>query len=130
MKNLKLAEHLADASWSTFVRLLEYKAGWNNKCIIKNNRFYPRLKTCCECGYIHQDLLHSQRKRTCPNGYVLDSDLHLSKNILEEGLRIIGAELSDYTSRAPDKTSERGLEVLTSQAHWSLAKGGSLCKKY
>ena len=123
MANHKLAKHIADASWGTFVRLLEYKASWNDKRIIKINRFYPSSKTCNECGYIHQTLHLSERQWTCPNGHILDRDFNASKNILEEGIRIIGAELSDYTGRALNKTSEKEHRALKSEAHWSLANG-------
>ncbi|GAB3019308.1 IS200/IS605 family element RNA-guided endonuclease TnpB [Niabella terrae] len=123
MANHKLAKHIADASWGSFVRLLEYKASWNDKRIIKINRFYPSSKTCNECGYIHQTLHLSERQWTCPNGHILDRDFNASKNILAEGIRIIGAELSDYTGRALNKTSEKEHRALKSEAHWSLANG-------
>ncbi|UKJ07620.1 transposase [Solitalea lacus] len=102
---------------------LEYKASWNDKRIVKINRFYPSSKTCNECGYIHQDLTLSERIWTCPNGHTLDRDINASKNILEEGLRIIGAELSDNTGRALNKTSEKKHKALKSEAHLSLANG-------
>ncbi|UKJ06894.1 transposase [Solitalea lacus] len=123
MTNHKLAKHIADASWGTFVKLLAYKASWNDKRIVKINRFYPSSKTCNECGYIHQDLNLSERIWTCPNGHTLDRDINASKNILEEGLRIIGAELSDNTGRALNKTSEKKHKALKSEAHLSLANG-------
>ena len=94
VKNHKLAKHISDASWGNFVRLLEYKADWNDKQIVKINRWYPSSKTCCECGWINQDLNLSIREWTCKNGHVLDRDLNASKNILKEGLKIYGQELS------------------------------------
>lgn len=72
--------NISDASWGTFVRLLEYKANWNDKQIIKINRWYPSSKTCCECGWINQDLNLSIREWTCKNGHVLDRDLNAAKN--------------------------------------------------
>jgi putative transposase len=123
MANRKLAKHIADASWGTFVRLLEYKAEWNNKQVVKTGRFYPSSKTCNECGHIHQDLNLSERTWTCPNGHILDRDLNASKNILDEGLRIIGRELSDYTDGGSDKTSEKKRKPVKSEAHLSLANG-------
>lgn len=123
MANHKLAKHIADASWGTFVRLLEYKASWNDKRIVKINRFYPSSKTCNECGYVHQGLTLSERTWTCPNGHSLDRDLNASKNILEEGLTIMGAELSHYTDGGLNKTSEKKRKPMNSEAHWSLAKG-------
>jgi putative transposase len=123
MANHKLAKHIADASWSTFVGLLEYKASWNDKRIVKINRFYPSSKTCNECGYVHQGLTLAERTWTCPNGHILNRDVNASKNILEEGLRIMGAELSHYTDGALNKTSEKKHKAMKSEAHWSLANG-------
>jgi putative transposase len=54
---------------------LEYKADWNDKQIVKINRWYPSSKTCCECGWINQDL-------------------NAAKNILNEGLKIYRQELA------------------------------------
>jgi len=115
--NRKLAKHIGDASWGIFIRLLEYKADWNSKRVVKINRFYPSSKTCNECGYIHHNLTLSERTWTCPNDHILDRDINASKNILEEGLRIIGAELSDYTDGGSDKTSEKKHKPMKSEAH-------------
>jgi putative transposase len=97
MANRKLAKHIGDASWGTFIRLLEYKADWNDKKVVKINRFYPSSKTCNECGWINHGLQLSEREWTCPNGHTLNRDMNAAKNILKEGLNIIGAELSDNT---------------------------------
>jgi putative transposase len=94
IKNRKLSKHIADASWGTFVRFVEYKADWNNKTVVKVNRWYPSSKTCNVCGYINQDLNLSIREWTCKNGHKLDRDLNASKNILKEGLKIYGEELA------------------------------------
>lgn len=108
IKNHKLAKHIADASWGTFVGLLEYKADWNNKQIIKINRFYPSSKTCCECGWINQDLNLSVREWTCKNGHILDRDLNAAKNILKEGLKILNsAGTVENTGGAINKTSAK-----------------------
>jgi len=105
VKNHKLAKHISDAAWGTFVNMLEYKADWNDKQIIKVGRFYPSSKTCHECGWINQDLNLSMREWTCKNGHVLDRDLNAAKNILNEGLKIISAGTVDYTGGAINKTS-------------------------
>jgi len=95
VKNHKLAKHISDASWGTFVKLLEYKAGWNDKQVIKINRFYPSSKTCCECGWINQGLILSTREWTCKScGVLHDRDINAAKNILKEGLKIYGQGLS------------------------------------
>jgi len=96
IKNHKLAKHIADASWGTFVRFIEYKADWNNKQVVKINRFYPSSKTCNICGYINQDLNLSIREWTCPKcSTILDRDENASINILREGLKIFGKGLAN-----------------------------------
>lgn len=129
VKNHKLAKHISDASWGTFVRLLEYKADWNDKQIVKINRFYPSSKTCCECGWINQDLNLSIREWTCKNGHVLDRDLNAAKNILKEGLRsiedikIISSGTGDYTGGDSNKTLVTKRKSVKPEAHLSLANG-------
>ena len=120
MANHKLAKHIADTSWGTFLRLLEYKAHWNDKKVIKINRFYPSSKTCNECGWIHHGLQLSEREWTCPNDHTLDRDINAAKNILREGLNIIGAELSDNTCGGSTKTSEKKHKPMKQEAHRSL----------
>ena len=122
MSNRKLSKHIADVSWGTFVRLLEYKADWNDKQIVKINRFYPSSKTCCECGWINQDLNLSIREWTCKNGHVLDRDLNAAKNILKEGLKIISSGTGDYTGGDGVRSSNTQLSVKP-EAHLSLANG-------
>ncbi len=123
MANRKLAKHISDASWGIFVRLLEYKAGWNNKQVVKINRWYPSSKTCNECGWIHQDLNLFEREWTCPNGHVLDRDINASKNILKEGLKIISSGTGDYTCGDLNKTSVKKRKSVKQEAHLSLANG-------
>jgi putative transposase len=88
IKNHKLSKHIADASWSKFIELLTYKAEWNDKEIVKIDRFFPSSKTCSCCGYINQNLNLSMREWTCPSCKTkLDRDLNASKNILKEGYK-------------------------------------------
>lgn len=94
IKNHKLSKHIADASWGNFVTLLQYKCDWYGKELIKVNRFYPSSKTCNVCGCINQDLNLSIREWICSNGHKLDRDHNAAKNILKEGLKIYGQELS------------------------------------
>jgi putative transposase len=118
LRNRKLSRHIADASWSTFVRLLEYKAEWNNKRVVKVNRFYPSSKTCHECGYIHQDLKLSERTWTFPNGHTLDRDENAAKNILREGLNLLSSGTGDYTCRAQIRPLRKA-QALKQGVHWS-----------
>jgi putative transposase len=99
IKNHKLAKHIADASWSNFITLLTYKAEWNDKQIVKIDRFFPSSKTCNYCGYINQNLKLSMREWTCPSCHTkLDRDLNASKNILKEGYKILSSGTDDYRS--------------------------------
>ena len=125
--NHRLAKHISDASWGTFVRLLEYKADWNDKQIVKVNRWYPSSKTCCECGWINQELKLSTREWTCKNGHILDRDINAAKNILKEGLKILNsAGTVENTGGAINKTSEKKHKAVKPEANPSpLAWVGS-----
>jgi putative transposase len=97
VKNHKLAKHISDASWGKFISMLEYKAEWNDKQIIKIDRFFPSSKTCNCCGYVNQHLKLDIREWICPSCKTkLDRDLNASKNILKEGIKNISSGTDDY----------------------------------
>jgi len=99
VQNPKLAKHIADASWGSFVTMLQYKADWNDKTIVKIDRWFPSSKTCSCCGNINQKLELSDRYWACSNcGSELDRDINAATNILNEGLKIHSAGIVDYTS--------------------------------
>jgi len=104
MKNRKLSKHIADASWGNFVNLLQYKADWYNRKIVKIDRWYPSSKTCNVCGWINQDLTLKDREWICGNGHKLDRDHNAAKNILKEGLKIYRQGLA-ITKVENDKTT-------------------------
>ncbi|PCS22712.1 Mobile element protein [Candidatus Enterovibrio escicola] len=52
--NVKLAKHIADESWSEFLRQLKYKAEWARRTIAEVDRFFPRSKRCSCCGFVHE----------------------------------------------------------------------------
>ena len=93
VKNHRLAKSISDASWSEFVRQLEYKAVWYEKRVVKIDRFFPSSQTCSTCGVKWggtKDL--SVREWTCPSCQAQhDRDHNAAKNILNEGLRMLSA---------------------------------------
>ena len=124
VKNHKLAKHIEDASCGTFINYLQYKADWNNKQIIKIDRFYPSSQTCSDCGYVNKQVKDlSVREWTCPNcGCKHDRDVNAATNILKEGLRDISAGTVDYTA-GDDVRLPSGKQLsVKAEAAWSSAK--------
>lgn len=98
MRNHRLAQSITDAGWGIFIEMLQYKANWNDKQVVKVDRFYPSSKTCNHCGYVKEDLTLIDRYWTCPNcRAAIDRDFNAAQNILDEGLRKISAGTVDYT---------------------------------
>jgi len=88
VKNHCLAQAISDVSWSTFVTMLEYKADWYGKNILRIGRFAPSSKTCSSCGYINKKLTLKDREWTCPKcNSILDRDVNAAINIKSFALK-------------------------------------------
>jgi putative transposase len=88
VRNHNLAQAISDVSWSTFVTMLEYKADWYGKNILRIGRFAPSSKTCNCCGHINKELTLKDRSWTCPKcNSVLDRDVNASINIKSFALK-------------------------------------------
>ena len=88
----RLATRVTDASFAKFVSMLEYKAEWYGRKIIKIDRFYPSTQLCSGCGYKNESIKGLSglkfREWICPEcGEVHDRDLNAARNILKEGIR-------------------------------------------
>ena len=82
IKNHCLALSIADASWGSFVRKVEYKCEWQGKNFIQIGTFSPSSKRCSSCGYIYKELTLDMREWTCPEcGTVHDRDVNGAKSV-------------------------------------------------
>ena len=94
LKNHTLAKSIADASWSEFRRMLEYKADWHVKVIVVIDAFYPSSQICNRCESKNEAVKDlNVRSWTCPvcHMYHPDRDFNSAINILKEGIRILKA---------------------------------------
>jgi putative transposase len=88
LKNHTLAQAIQDAGWGMFVTMLEYKAKWQGKNIMKIGTFEPSSKTCSCCGHINKELTLKDREWTCKGcGTLLNRDVNAAINIKNFALR-------------------------------------------
>ena len=116
VRNHKLSKSISDASWYSFVSMLTYKAEWNDKKVVKIDRFYPSSQTCSVCGYLNKDTKKlSIREWECPSCHAHhDRDVNAAINILRVGLK-------QYTSAGTaDYTGGEGARAVLSESHSSV----------
>jgi putative transposase len=90
LEKKQLSKEISDVSWSKFFQMLQYKADWYGKEVIKVNRYYASSKTC-GCGVKNENLKLSDRVWTCNScGTTNNRDELASQNILKEGRRSLG----------------------------------------
>ncbi len=85
VKNHKLAKHINDASWNSFIRMLSYKAVRSGGQFVKVN---PRntSKTCSNCGAIKEMPLSERQFQCFKCGFACHRDLNASINIRRVGM--------------------------------------------
>ncbi len=113
MKNHKLAQAIADASWYELVRQLEYKCQWYGRTLVKIDRWFPSSKRCGNCGHVVDALPLDVRLLCCPEcGTHHDRDINAANNILAAGLAVIvcGANVrpDGHKSKGQLRNSRKG----------------------
>lgn len=104
------ARHVADSGWAEFIRMLDYKLKDRGKFLIRTGKWFASSKICHECSYLYHELKLSERSWVCPVcGEKHDRDVNASRNIRDEGLRILrsrqrtfspkGSKIKPYYSR-------------------------------
>ena len=82
LKNHRLAKPLSDASLSSLLAMLKYKAERLGVKIVEADTFYPSSKTCSACGSKNSDLSLSDRTYHCSDcGHTQDRDLNAAINL-------------------------------------------------
>jgi len=108
VKNHHLAKSISDASWSKFVDFLTYKANWYGRHTVRVDRFFPSSQECHDCGYRNTELTLKDRVWTCPVcGTHHDRDENASDVLMNEGLRILGQELPEFTPVEKSSVDDR-----------------------
>lgn len=111
LKNHCLAGAISDVSWSKFTSMLNYKAEWYGKDVVKVSRFFASSKTC-ECGVKNDNLKLSDREWVCEAcGLVNSRDLLAANNILKEGRRSLG-DLTDVEAEVAKPMKRLELNVI------------------
>ena len=91
----RLAKSVADAGWSTLVRLLEEKATRCHRTVVRVSRWFPSSRLCSVCGFNSGSKPLAVRSWTCTQcGITHDRDLNAARNILVEG-RMVAAGLAE-----------------------------------
>ena len=98
-RNHHLSKSINDASWGSFISMLTYKAEWNDKKVVKVDRYFPSSQTCNVCGYVNKQIKDlSVRDWECPHCHTHhDRDINAAINILRFGLNNTSSGTVDYT---------------------------------
>ena len=98
-ENKNISSILQSTGLASLVEKIKYKCEWHDKEFIQISRWFPSSKKCHNCGYINHDL-KDEKHRTCPQcGKNHNRDINASKNILQEGTRILREKIMNLWCR-------------------------------
>ena len=85
-----IAKCLNENPIGEIIRVLKYKAIWNNKKVIEIDRYYPSSQICSVCNHQNKEVKNlSIRSWECPKcGRIHDRDVNAAINIMWKGLNI------------------------------------------
>ena len=90
LQDKDLAKSISDASWSEFLRQLEYKSAWRGRTFVQIDQWFASSQICSACQHIDGKKELEIREWACSNcGAFHDRDINAARNILNEGLRIL-----------------------------------------
>ena len=83
-----MAKGLSENPISEIIRVLKYRANFNNKRLIQIDRFYPSSQICSVCDYQNKEVKDlSIRKWECPVCHTRHNrDYNAAVNIMFKGL--------------------------------------------
>lgn len=111
MEKKELSRLISDASWGLLTTMLEYKAKWYGREIIKIDTYFPSSKMCSSCGNIKQDLKLSDRVYKCSNcDLKIDRDYNATLNIKNSGIKI---PLEPVESKVTNSMNQELKDLLT-----------------
>lgn len=90
VKNPYLARQIHDCAWGNLGIMLEYKAKYRGKNVIRVDQYYASTKICNSCGGYNETVKLKNRMWTCAHCEAVNEvDFNASLNLKTEGLNIV-----------------------------------------